>query len=272
MAKTKHTGDPKRISQLTEALEIDGMINAKAHVAEINDPDFVDEISTSGDDEVNVVEMVGPKPSGGMEKSSKDSKKSGTVVTQAFRVAETLAESRKPRTSAATEALTSLASVFSPASMRERDEARMGMSLQLAHLESQQAEVRELRARNIELSDRILAESRRADRADIEKTVLEREVQSLRGQLAEAERHSRRRRRYQLSSDEEMSNPQHPGHRYVRRQHVASPTPWDIVDGRRSKSSGSLGTLASVASDHYSSPGAHTTSAASSSASLPLTN
>ena len=113
MAKTKPTGDPKRISQLTEALEIDGLINAKAHVGEINDPDFVDEISTSGDDEVNVVEMVGPKPSGGMEKSSKDSKKSGTVVTQAFRVAETLAESRKPRTSAATEALTSLASIFS---------------------------------------------------------------------------------------------------------------------------------------------------------------
>lgn len=164
----------------------------------------------------------------------------------------------------------SLASVFSPATMRERDEARMGMSLQLAHLESQQAEARELRARNFELSDRLLAESRQADRAEFEKTALEREVQSLRGQLADADRLSRRRRcRYQLSSDEELPNPQHhSGHRYVRRQHVTSPTSWDFqVDGQP-ESSGSLAALASVASDHYSS-GAHTSSAASSSVSLP---
>lgn len=165
----------------------------------------------------------------------------------------------------------------------------MGMSLQLAHLESQQAEARELRARNFELSDRLLTESRRADRAEFEKTALEREVQSLRGQLADAERLSRRRRRYQLSSDDELPNPHHPSHRYVRRQRVASPTSWDIRDGqsessgshvhhqraasptswdirvdRQSESSGSLAA-------NYSS-GAHTSSAASSSASLPLAN
>lgn len=95
VAKTKPTGDPKRISQLTNALEIDGLMNAKAHVGEFNDPDIVDEMSTSGDDEAaDVVEIVGPKPSGGVGKSLKDSKK--LVVTKAFRVAETLAESRKP--------------------------------------------------------------------------------------------------------------------------------------------------------------------------------
>ena len=119
-AKTKPTGDPKRVSQLTEALDIDGLMNAKAHVGEIND--IVDDMSASDrEDESGEVEIV-PKPSGGSGKLLKDSKKSGTVVTKAFRVAESLAESRKPRTSAATEALTSLASVFSPATMRERDE------------------------------------------------------------------------------------------------------------------------------------------------------
>ena len=85
------------------------------------------------------------------------------LVAKAYRVERPLADKRKPHNALATDALDRLTSSFNPDRVRERDDHRMAQSIQLTQLSSAQLELRELRARNNALHDRVLVEVRHAD-------------------------------------------------------------------------------------------------------------
>lgn len=136
-----------------------------------------------------------------MVKKKKKDAPQGMVMKKAYRRAEPLEDVRRPRSTAATQALDRITSVFDPATMHERDESWMAQQVQLSQLSSFQQEIRELRARHDLLNDRLNAETRCADRAE-QQLELQATIQDRRGR-----RHRQRHRSY--SSDNSRSSPSH---------------------------------------------------------------
>lgn len=65
-----------------------------------------------------------------------------------------------------------MTSTFDPANIRERDDHCMSQSVQLNQLAATQLELRELRTQTDALHDRVLEETRHADRAENELQLL----------------------------------------------------------------------------------------------------
>jgi hypothetical protein len=133
-------------------------------------------------DDCSVIEIASDS-----KKENRSKGKKG-LLAKAYRVERPLADKRKPRNASATDALDRMTSNFNPDRVRERDDHRMAQSIQLTQLSSAQLELRELRARNDALHDRVLTEARRADRA-------ENELQLLRALQNQQHGHGQRRSR-----------------------------------------------------------------------------
>ncbi|KAF8079108.1 hypothetical protein FPV67DRAFT_1776157 [Lyophyllum atratum] len=214
-AKDKPTGvanrDPKT-NPLAIALAVEEAIDNKAGTLTLNDPEFAEAVAENSDSNVSEEEIIEITDEDDIDK--KKSKPRGTtkdtVMTKAYRVTEPLADAqrRRPRNSAATEALSSLTNIFNPSTLRERDEARMSQSIHLTQLAATQQEVRELRARNDVLNDRLILETRRADRAESQVQLLKTLQQS---------QSRRRRRRASPESDDHDTSPS-PRRSHTRRR------------------------------------------------------
>lgn len=175
LAKSKPTGDANRdpkTNPLAIALAIEREIDNKVGTLTLNDPEFDEIIGENSDSDTNttVIEISDDDDKPAVESTKKSKSRAppkDTVMTKAYRVTEPLAEvPRRPRNSAATEALSSITGLFNPTTMRERDDNRLAQNIHLTQLAATQQEVRELRARNDVLNDRLINETRRADRAE----------------------------------------------------------------------------------------------------------
>ncbi|KAG6895952.1 hypothetical protein C0992_011341 [Termitomyces sp. T32_za158] len=179
-AKSKPTGsadcDPQT-NPLAIALKIEEAIEEKAGTLTLNDSEF-DEAEGSGAEpsaEESIIEISEDEPaiqklskscSAAKSKGSKDKK--NAVLTKAYQIVNPLENSqpRRSRNATAIEALSSITNMFNPSAIRERDEARMSQNIHMAQLTALQQEVRELHLCNEVLTDRLMEETRRADRAD----------------------------------------------------------------------------------------------------------
>lgn len=160
----KPTGDAELPDYVELARQIEEAITMKSGTVAIDDSEWDDaDIGSENDMEGKVVLEVSSESDEGAK--VKNSKK--TTVTKAFRANPLLDPGhRRPRTTAASEALSSLTSVFNPAIMKERDETRLSSLVQFNQISTLQAELREARQRNESLNDRLLQECRRADHAE----------------------------------------------------------------------------------------------------------
>ncbi|KAG6871149.1 hypothetical protein C0992_011616 [Termitomyces sp. T32_za158] len=203
------------------ALKIEEAIEEKAGTLTLDDSEF-DEAEESGTDlsaEESVIEISDHENvvkkrsksnnSTARSKESKDVK--NAVLTKAYQTARPLENPQpcRPRNAAATEALSSITNLFNPSSVRERDEVRMTQNLHLAQLAAVQQEVRELRSHNEVLTDRIMEEIRRADRAESKVQLLESKVQ-----LFKTFHEQSRGRRRRGSSSEDLSDHTYRHHHY----------------------------------------------------------
>ena len=185
------------------AWKIDDAINEKSGTIAIDDPE-VDEDEGSGQ-EASVIEILSDDS---VESGNEEPAPKKGVVTKAYRLQPPLSQDvpKRSRISAATEALSSITSVFNPSAMKARDEAvRMQdnhilvQSMQSTQFASVQVELRETRARIDVLHDRLNAETRRADRAESQ---LEMYKVLNGGSLAQGARHSGHRTRDRLAWDD----------------------------------------------------------------------
>lgn len=161
----KPTGNAELPDYVELARQIEEAITMKSGTIAIDDSEWDDaDVGSENDIEGKVVLEVSSESDEGAKVMNAGSKK---TVTKAFRANPLLDPGhRRPRTTAASEALSSLTSVFNPAIMKERDETRLSSLVQFNQISTLQAELREARQRNESLNDRLLQECRRADRAE----------------------------------------------------------------------------------------------------------
>lgn len=185
-AHEKPTGDANRLELLTQAMQADEAIMTKSGGLTLDDnidgdDSSVLELSSSSDsdsgDADSSDEGKGEKKKGGNARGRKDKGKKASEKDEkvkqsfikAYRVNDPLElKPRQPRTSttAATEAMSSIGNFFNPNAVRERDDTRMMQGFQITQLQTAQSEIRELRMRVDTLSDKLNAETRRADKAE----------------------------------------------------------------------------------------------------------
>lgn len=114
----------------------------------------------------DVVDVSSKSDEGGRGAKAKHAGLKKTVV-KAFRANPLLEPSaQQPRTTAASDALSSLTSVFNPAAIKDRDESRLSSLVQFNQINTLQAKLCKVRQHIESLNDRLMQECRRADRAE----------------------------------------------------------------------------------------------------------
>ena len=162
----KPTGTAEVPENVQWAWDIEELINQKAAILPIDDPELADEPSDEDEVKAEVIEISEEE---GEKKSSKASIKGGSLV-KAYQVNPPL--SKRARVASATDALSTISTMFSPDVMQQRDASRMAHQLQMAQLSTYQVEIRELHSRIDILQDRLMEETRRADKAESELQLL----------------------------------------------------------------------------------------------------
>ncbi|KAG1737753.1 hypothetical protein EDB19DRAFT_1985050 [Suillus lakei] len=156
----KPTGDGELPEYVELARQTEDAITRKSGIIALDDSEW-DEGDIGSE-----IEVSSESDEGGRGVKAKHAGSKKTVV-KAFHANPLLEPSaRRPRTTAASDALSSLTSVFNPAVIKDRDETRLSSLVQFNQINTLQTELREARQRIESLNDRLMQECRRADRAE----------------------------------------------------------------------------------------------------------
>ena len=163
---------------------------------------ILSDVGGSQEEDAKEVKEVKHKDHGKMKKG--DSKADQTLVTvKGYRVSNPL-ETKRPRVKAATtqanEAITAIGSYFNPEEVRNHNDSRAIQSLHLSQLQSAQIELREARAKNENLQDKLYEQTRRADKFETKYEMLKERFEDFNRELKEPHHRRRRRRSYSSGS------------------------------------------------------------------------
>ncbi|KAG2082554.1 uncharacterized protein F5147DRAFT_783262 [Suillus discolor] len=164
----KPTGDGELPAYVELAHQIEAAISLKAGTIALDDSEW-DDGASDGKSDTEVKDVVEISTDDDEELKSVKSKHTGSKksVVKAFRANPLLEPGlRRPRTTAASEALSSLTSVFNPTVMKDHDESRLSQMVQFNQINTLQTELHEARLRIEGLNDRLLQEARHADHAE----------------------------------------------------------------------------------------------------------
>ncbi|KAG2097929.1 uncharacterized protein F5147DRAFT_777798 [Suillus discolor] len=146
----------------------DATISLKAGTIALDDSEW-DDGASDGKSDMEVKDVVEISTDDDEEPKSVKSKHAGPKksVVKAFHANPLLEPGlRRPRTTAASEALSSLTSVFNPTVMKDCDESQLSQMVQFNQINTLQTELPEAHLRIEGLNNRLLQEARHADRAE----------------------------------------------------------------------------------------------------------
>ena len=162
----KPTGDAEAPEHIQLAWHIEEQITSKAGTLTIDDSDL-----DEGDSDEEVIEISDNASS--EDETTKTASAAKTIaVAKAYRSTNPISQPAGKRSRPATEALSSITSIFNPSSMKQRDDDRFAQSMQLTQLTHLQIELHETRTRVDQLRDQLSMETRRADRAEAQLDML----------------------------------------------------------------------------------------------------
>jgi hypothetical protein len=187
----KPTGDGELPEYVEVARQTEDAITRKSGMIAIDDSEWDEGDIGSEIEGKDIVDVSSESDEGGRGVKVKHAGPKKTVV-KAFRANPLLEPSaRRPRTTAASDALSSLTSVFNPAAIKDRDESRLSSLVQFNQINTLQAELREARQRIESLNDRLMQECRRADRAESQVEMLKYMLSSRNETVTHTPAHSR---------------------------------------------------------------------------------
>ncbi|KAG1736865.1 uncharacterized protein EDB91DRAFT_1083222 [Suillus paluster] len=199
----KPTGDGELPEYVELACQIEDSMMRKSGMIALDDSEWDEGDIRSEIEGKDVLEVSSESDEGVRGANAKHTGLKKTVV-KAFRANPLLEPSAcRPHTTAASDALLSLTSVFNPAAIKDRDETWLSSLVQFNQINTLQAELHEARQCIESLNDRLTQECRHADCAESQVKML----------------------KYMLSSQNEAHTPAHPpAHpRQALQYHFTSP-------------------------------------------------